>query len=199
MSYKVKFVKVCSSLEQIKFQTRCEFCEILATTSTEPKCNFCRRYLRYVQNDSCAIYTFRNFFAELALRKNIFNEMSWFDFQHLECELLDICENTLEVQYNPENLSFYFDLRNYDETCRFIMDIFDILHKKIVKSLELTPTVATQATEYLNSQLLTFKDNNNKEIIYTSISLSAMKQPQNFTINREKLYEMFCEKFDFLN
>lgn len=199
MSYKVNYVKVCSSLEEIKFKTQCEFCETLAITSAESKCSFCRRYFHYVQNNSCAIYTFRNFFAELALRKNIFNHMSWFDFQYFESELLDICENNLEVQYNSENLSFYFDLCNYDDAHRSILSDFDILHNKIVKSLELTPAVATQATEYLSNQLLSSKNTKKKEIIYTSVCLSAMKQSQNLTINREKLYEMFCDKFDFLN
>lgn len=197
MSYKVKFVKVCSNLDEIKFKTRCEFCEILSNSSNEPVCNFCKRYLHYVPKNSCAIYTFRNLFIEVAQRKNILGEMSWFDFQNLECELLDICEQTLEVQYNSENLSFYLDLSNYDEVQKSILNTFDIFHNKLVKDLDISSGLAFQANEYLAQQLLKWKTSAKKEMIYTNICLSTMKQPQNLTINREKLYEMFCDKFEF--
>lgn len=199
MSYKIKFTKLCSNIDEIKFKCKCESCEILTSELKDQKCYFCNRYFHYVSDTNCVIYTFKNMLAELALRKNLFNDMSWFDFQNLECKLTDLADKNVLFQYNNRNFSFYIDFCDYEQNFNTTIETICSMNEILVKELGLSKPVLNQANDHAKNELAKCGTNKKINIIYANICLTNVKQQQIFTINREKLYEMFCEKIDFLN
>lgn len=198
MSYKVKFVKLYSSLEEINFSSKCQLCEIFTENTANNKCLFCNRYSLYTKETDSFLFTLKNFFVELAQKRDFFN-LSWFDFQNLENELLKISEQNPCFQYNPYSLFYHVDcskeIRNLDRCYETLRNI----HAHISKQFDLHQSMLNTVEDLISKHIESVSNDSFNKFLYTCYTFTPQKITPNHNICRQKLCEMLCEKLEILN
>lgn len=198
MSYKTEFIQLSSSIDEINFISKCEFCRSFCHNTVNSVCMFCHRHLSYSKENDIMLFTVKNLLLEISQKKDAYC-LSWFDFLQLEQGLLELSEKNTSFFYNPSNLFFYIDfgLNNY-ETDQVIKTI-DNLHEYTRKYFNI-PKDKLVVVDKMTSHIISSYDGDiQNRFFYTPLNLNLTRNLVVNNINRENLYEIFCEKLDFVN
>lgn len=97
------------SIKEINFTCKCAFCGQLSQKLKTQFCDYCYKILSYSKQNDVIFYNFANFFRQIARNKNNFI-WSWFDFECLEKEIWELCEENPATHYCKHKLGIYIDL-----------------------------------------------------------------------------------------
>ncbi len=156
MIRQINLHKVENPLLNMAFYSKCSICSVLHAQNNSVFCDFCTKYFFYIKEGDALLFNIKNLWIEVATKKTELN-FSYYEFQNLEKELVQISEKNLAFSYNPQNLSWYidfaYDSNNHDnlkaintvideiltrffENSYFNLDILNIEKNNIIQKLE---------------------------------------------------------------
>jgi len=199
MDSSVQFVLQEKTLQEINFLTQCSFCKTYNEKIRKNLCNYCYKILNYTKENDVVIYSFASFFQSIAANKSVLL-MSWFDFECLEQEIIELCDEQPAISYRKDKFQIYIDLglctvleeASVNEISQKLDDIVNM----ICKNLYLDQTKYVKKREYHKNFLIDFLDGKQQNKVFNFGYLQ--ENLQNKCFDRESLKKELLEGVSFL-
>jgi len=189
--------KTETKLDDLRFINRCKFCHVLSKDMyLSDCCIFCKKYFNYIRPEDAFLFTFKNFYCEIAMRKD--SHLSKHQFCKIEENSFQQSNLNPSFSYDFFNMNWYVDVEFENKKIEDTCDTLNKIVERTLENLTFNSLVIEHSKLYLTQKVQNFYQERNFKPPTIVLSSPMNIQKINFlSLNRKNIEKIFTDSLNF--